>query len=402
MNIKLLLFLIILSLCINAQNVNKDWGGKDWGGKDSSGGIINDSEIYTSPQAVSLFAQKPAMLNIAVNDLSEKGIEQSTAAIISDRLRSELINTGVFRVMERNEMDNILKEQGFQKSGACDDASCLVEVGQLLGVERMVAGTIGKIEKLYTISLRMINIATGQIMFTVNEDFEGDIKDLLANSIGNAARKLAEDCGGEIYKASLSGKKGDLYIASEPSDATVEIDGKIVKGKTPITLKDIPAGEHRVVVRKGEFYGLKAVSLAPNDLQKVGIAMEIGKGSLKVFTIPDSALVMLDGTREGISPCKIENIPAGKHQLFIIKNGFLAYASAVDIMRDETINISISLKKDMKEISGNKQKHIEKHQKSIEGNDPGTKSRHAVGRLFIGLGIFCFVAGNIILFFFTS
>ena len=132
--------------------------------------------------AMQLYAQAPAALNVAVNDLIGKGIEQSSAAIISDRLRSELINTGAFRVMERNEMDNILKEQGFQKSGACDDATCLVEVGQLLGVERMVAGTVGKIETLYTISLRMINVATGQIMFTVNEDFEGDIKSLLVNT----------------------------------------------------------------------------------------------------------------------------------------------------------------------------------------------------------------------------
>ena len=47
--------------------------------------------------------------------------------------------SGCFRVIERTEMDNILREQGFQKSGACDDENCLVEVGQLLGVNRMAA-----------------------------------------------------------------------------------------------------------------------------------------------------------------------------------------------------------------------------------------------------------------------
>ena len=100
-----------------------------------------------------IYAQNSNKLNIAVNDLSGKGIEKSTAGIISDRLRSELIKTGVFRVMERNEMENVLKEQGFQKTGACDDASCLIEVGQILGVDRMVAGSVGKVGNFFTISL---------------------------------------------------------------------------------------------------------------------------------------------------------------------------------------------------------------------------------------------------------
>ncbi|MDD5343814.1 MAG: CsgG/HfaB family protein [Smithella sp.] len=163
-------------------------------------------------------------INIAVNDLSGKGIDQATAAIISDRLRSELISTGVFNVMERNEMTNVLKEQGFQESGACDEASCLVKVGQLLGVERMVAGTVGQIGTLYTLSLRMINVATGQIIFTVNEDYEGEIKGVLSETVGNAAQKLAAGAGGEIRKAALTGKTGDLYISSQPQGAAIEID----------------------------------------------------------------------------------------------------------------------------------------------------------------------------------
>jgi len=87
-------------------------------------------------------AQDMEKLNIAMNDLQGKGVEQSAAAIISDRLRSELLGTGIFRVMERKEMTAVLKEQGFQQSGACTEASCIVEVGQLLGVKRMIAGTI--------------------------------------------------------------------------------------------------------------------------------------------------------------------------------------------------------------------------------------------------------------------
>jgi hypothetical protein len=37
---------------------------------------------------------QPARLNIAVNDLSGKGIKQTEAEIISERLRSELLKPG--------------------------------------------------------------------------------------------------------------------------------------------------------------------------------------------------------------------------------------------------------------------------------------------------------------------
>ncbi|MDD5675201.1 MAG: CsgG/HfaB family protein [Chitinivibrionales bacterium] len=71
--------------------------------------------------------------NIAVSDLTGQGIDASTAAVISDRLRSELFNTGMVSVLERSQMQEILKEQGFQQTG-CTSDQCAVETGQLLGL----------------------------------------------------------------------------------------------------------------------------------------------------------------------------------------------------------------------------------------------------------------------------
>lgn len=136
-----------------------------------------------------LFAQVTAKLNIAVNDLKGNGLDQPTSRIISERVRSELVKSGGFRVMERNEMTTVLKEQGFQKTGACDEASCLVEVGQLLGVDRMIAGTVGKISNFFTISLRMIHVGTGEILFTVDEDYNGEIEGLFGIALPNIAKK---------------------------------------------------------------------------------------------------------------------------------------------------------------------------------------------------------------------
>jgi TolB-like protein len=137
------------------------------------------------------WARGERVVAIAVNDFAAEGIQPSEARIISERLRSELLKSGVFRVLERGEMENILKEQGFQLSGSCTDKNCLVEVGQLLGVQHMVAGSIGKIGSLYTITARMIDIRSGEILFMVNEDVRGGLDDVLRSATSNVASRMA-------------------------------------------------------------------------------------------------------------------------------------------------------------------------------------------------------------------
>lgn len=81
---------------------------------------------------------------IAVMDLDEEGISQSEGRIISSRLRTDLFNTGKFLVLERDKMDEILKEQSFQLSG-CATNNCIVEAGKLIGVQQIVAVNVCKI-----------------------------------------------------------------------------------------------------------------------------------------------------------------------------------------------------------------------------------------------------------------
>lgn len=298
--------------------------------------------VWTTVLLGSAWAQ-PAKVNIAVQELKGKGMDQSTASIISDRLRAECINTGVFRVMERAEMENILKEQGFQQTGACDEASCLVEVGQLLGVDRMVAGSIGKVGNFYTISLRMINVATGEILYTVNVDHKGSIEDVISEAICEAAGKLARSAGGDVSRAYLSGKKGDLHITSEVPEATVTIDGKSIRGKSPITLQGFPAGEYKIVAKKSNYFGSRTVTLEPDDLLKVHVPMSKGNGSLKVFTKPAGAIVIVDGANEGESPVKVSKVPVGEHEVVLRLEGYVTEKGMVSVGIDETATFSADM-----------------------------------------------------------
>lgn len=137
----------------------------------------------------SVFAQTK-LTNIAVLDLDPTGIDEEQSRFLSDRLRAELFNTGSFNVVERDKMNTILQEQGFQQSG-CTSIECAVEIGQLLNVQEMVAGTLGKIDNIYSINLRLIDVEKGTIIQTATRDYKGILSDVLTKIIPAVANELA-------------------------------------------------------------------------------------------------------------------------------------------------------------------------------------------------------------------
>ena len=125
-----------------------------------------------------LSAQSEDKLSIAVLALQGKGITVSEASILTDELRSILVQTEKYNVLERDNMESILKEQGFQLSG-CTSTACAIEAGKLLDVQKMVAGSVGKIGTLYNINILTIDVETGKIDKAVSKRHDGSIEQLL-------------------------------------------------------------------------------------------------------------------------------------------------------------------------------------------------------------------------------
>ena len=116
--------------------------------------------------------------SVAVLDLEGRGISAMEAATLTDRMRSELVKTGAVTVVERGQMQEILSEQDFQLTG-CTSDECAVQIGELLGVTTMFAGSIGKIGNTYTIDVRTIDVQRGSIINTMTRDYRGEIDGLL-------------------------------------------------------------------------------------------------------------------------------------------------------------------------------------------------------------------------------
>ena len=101
----------------------------------------------------SLVAQD-ARPTVAILDFEGQDISVQEVQTLTERMRSEIGSTNAVRLIERKAIESIMAEQGLAQSGCVSD-ECAAEVGQLLGVQFMINGSIGKIGDKYTIDVKM-------------------------------------------------------------------------------------------------------------------------------------------------------------------------------------------------------------------------------------------------------
>jgi curli biogenesis system outer membrane secretion channel CsgG len=82
---------------------------------------------------------------------------------VSNAVREILLKSGHYRVLDRSAMDKILSEQEFQHSGRCDDMVCVVKIGKILAVQKMVGGDVAKLGRSYRITLQIVDVETASV-----------------------------------------------------------------------------------------------------------------------------------------------------------------------------------------------------------------------------------------------
>ena len=193
--------------------------------------------------ATSLFAKDI----IAVLDLETIGLTPEEAKILTQRLTTKLISLDKYQVVERTNMDKILKEQKFQKSG-CTDSECAVEIGQLLNTDFIVIGSVSKFGSMYSIDARLIDVAEGKSLISAEFSRIGEIEVLMSTGITLIANQL---CGNNQTNATkdqsnigfdLKAEKQNVIILEssrehDASDQKIIISSKNLWYDGPFQLK---------------------------------------------------------------------------------------------------------------------------------------------------------------------
>jgi len=133
-------------------------------------------------------------VNMAVVTLGAQGVSSSDAVIITDILRNELVKTGACNVLERENMETILAEHAFQRTG-CTSEECAVRIGKLLNVKRTIAGNFGKFMGKYILTVKVVDIETGRVIFADSAKAKNE------DAVESEVRKMALRIAGSVRRA---------------------------------------------------------------------------------------------------------------------------------------------------------------------------------------------------------
>lgn len=129
---------------------------------------------------------------IAVMPFASRSVDAEALDGIGAALSSELLRTGRMRVLERDQVDAILREQSFQASGSCEGGECAVELGRLLSVDQMIVGSIAKVGETYSVTARQVRVGSGEVIRSVTHNTRARVDAILTDIVPRIARELAE------------------------------------------------------------------------------------------------------------------------------------------------------------------------------------------------------------------
>ncbi|MBI4726410.1 PEGA domain-containing protein, partial [candidate division TA06 bacterium] len=268
-------------------------------------------------------------LTVSVTDLKiTSGLSEAEGEQLTKKLLNELAAIKAYEVLDIAQRDYILKEQGFQQTGACDQSSCLVEVGQLLGVQKMIGGSIGKVSGVYSVELQMVDVKTSRLDMPFSRSYADGSK--LLGAMKEAAAEFSKWKPTAVAQAiaPLSVDYGGLVIRSTPPGAKIFLDGADV-GTTPGQLSKIEAGEHQVIIAKDGYSSFsKTVTVAKNITTTVSAVLTKEYGSLSITSEPANASVFIDGVSKGLTGStglSVSGLGIGAHKIKVTKAGYQAY-----------------------------------------------------------------------------
>ncbi len=268
---------------------------------------------------------------MAILKFDGRGIDPVATETLTDEFLIHAVNYGVFRVLERAQMDNILKEQKFQLSG-CTTEECAVQIGEQLGVQYMLGTSIGKVGSTYTLTMRIISVETGEIVRVGNYQMSGKIDKLLTEGLAHAAEKI------------FGARPASITIQSEPSGSEVLLRGKKL-GVTPITLSDLWAdSSYSIKISHMGYDDLETVltlSEGSNPAQKFTLMEQQGTLTMQSFTT--GAPVVSRGDTLGFLPLHDIALPIGIYPISIKIPKHVKFSQKVSIKRGEHVDLEVVL-----------------------------------------------------------
>ena len=281
--------------------------------------IIGTAFILT---AVAPHSEK---IRIAVIDLeTSPKLSNSVGMEISEHIRTHLSHLYRFDVMQKSDMNDILNQQGFLRPKGCNKIEChptlfdtqgtlqflekcgasdhdaALEIGWMLGVEKVLIGLVNELEDHYTISVKIVDTLTREVEVTDQISFHYKIQDI-QKRIEELAARIAEKISNQRHDMGRPTRDGFSPAGGNESKNSQRLDleayGEIRDMNDLIhiiqsRMKDNDSGEHLKEEEEG---------YDPKSLKKISGKMDLNRLEEMVF-IPEGSFTMGSDAYEDESP----------------------------------------------------------------------------------------------------
>ncbi len=139
---------------------------------------------------------------------------------------------------------------------------------------------------------------------------------------------------------------GSLVVVANVPNATVSLDGEL-RGQTPLTLTDVPAGEHILeITAPGHQPADRTVTVTAGARRAVQVELEAEArppGELIVRADVEGAVVFVDGEERGPAPAVVRNLGEGMHAIVVRAEGRREYRTTCRVAPGEDCTIDANL-----------------------------------------------------------
>jgi TolB-like protein len=146
--------------------------------------------IIFAISCISLNAQTKKTIGVLNVYTNANGLTKENVGYI---VRSELEKVDTFDVMDRFEVDYVIKEK--KLNADCNSKLCLIEIGKIIGADKMLSGSVELIGEQLIITFRVVDVNSGKFEKTqVNEflNLPSEIKSMINITISEMFGKSVD------------------------------------------------------------------------------------------------------------------------------------------------------------------------------------------------------------------
>ncbi len=147
---------------------------------------VKQEEKYSAKEEVT------ENLKVAVLPFRTKGLNRDIGDIILDKMITSLVNMGRFEVMERAELDKVLKEQNLELSGVVDAATA-ARVGKGIGLDAIIVGSVSSTGSGISLDARLIDTETASIITSKDAYIYRTDIGSVKSMVDNIAKQIVND-----------------------------------------------------------------------------------------------------------------------------------------------------------------------------------------------------------------